>query len=366
MKKIIVIGCPGSGKSTFARALRDRLGIPLYHLDMMFWNVDKTTVEKSVFLERLGAVLGEDSWIIDGNYSSTMGMRIKACDTVFFLDYQRDVCLAGVRERRGKPRDDMPWIETEDDPEFMEFINDYSEKTRPEVLKLLSEYSDKNIVIFKNRSEASEFLNQENIEKMQTKHSISDEFGEAIRVKPPVIIETERLRIREYTEGDLDALAEILTDAETMKYYPRPYGISDVKRWIDWCMASYQKYGFGLWALELRGSGEFIGDTGISIQNIDGELLPEIGYHVNRKYWRQGYAKEAAAAVKNWLFENTDYGTVYSYMNRENLPSRATAEANGMKMIKEYEDTDEVLSVYGITRSEWEKSRRKNDIGGEI
>ena len=114
MKKIIVIGCPGSGKSTFARALHDKTGIPLYHLDMMYWNADKTTIEKSVFLERLSAVLEKDEWIIDGNYGSTMELRMAACDTVIFLDYPIEICLDGIKERRGKPRSDMPWIETEE------------------------------------------------------------------------------------------------------------------------------------------------------------------------------------------------------------------------------------------------------------
>ena len=113
MKKVIVIGCPGSGKSTVSKALHNKTGIPLYHLDMMYWNADKTTVEKSVFLERLSAVLEKDAWIIDGNYGSTMELRMAACDTVIFLDYPLDVCLNGIKERFGKPRSDMPWIETE-------------------------------------------------------------------------------------------------------------------------------------------------------------------------------------------------------------------------------------------------------------
>ena len=122
MEKIIVIGCPGSGKSTFSRALYDITGIPLYHLDMMFWNANKTIVDKHVFLERLSAVLEKDKWIIDGNYGSTMELRLKKCDTVFFLDYPLDVCLDGVKERLGSPRSDMSWIETEEDAEFIEFI----------------------------------------------------------------------------------------------------------------------------------------------------------------------------------------------------------------------------------------------------
>ena len=160
MKKIIVIGCPGSGKSTVSRALHNKTGIPLYHLDMMYWNADKTTVEKSVFLERLSAVLEKDKWIIDGNYGSTMELRMAVCDTVVFLDYPLDVCLDGIRERRGKPRSDMPWIETEEDAEFIEFIKSYNEQQKPKVLELLGKYSDKNIVVFKSREQADEFLLQ--------------------------------------------------------------------------------------------------------------------------------------------------------------------------------------------------------------
>lgn len=163
MKKIIVIGCPGSGKSTVSRALHSKTGIPLYHLDMMYWNADKTTVEKSVFLERLSVVLEKDEWIIDGNYGSTMELRMAACDTVIFLDYPLDVCLDGIKARRGKPRSDMPWIETEEDAEFIEFIKSYNEQQKPKVLELLKKYSDKKIVIFKNREEADTFLNGEDL-----------------------------------------------------------------------------------------------------------------------------------------------------------------------------------------------------------
>ena len=160
MKKIIVIGCPGSGKSTFSKALQKITGIPLFHLDMMFWNTDKTTVEKTVFLDRLSKVLEKSEWIIDGNYSSTMELRIKECDTVVFLDYPLDVCLSGVRERRGKARSDMPWVEYDEDAEFIEFIKNYNLENRPQVMELLKKYSYKNIFIFTNRNEAKEFLSQ--------------------------------------------------------------------------------------------------------------------------------------------------------------------------------------------------------------
>ena len=163
MKKIIVIGCPGSGKSTVSRALHNKTGIPLYHLDMMYWNADKTTAEKSVFLERLSTVLEKDEWIIDGNYGSTMELRMAACDTVIFLDYPLDVCLGGIKERRGKPRSDMPWIETEEDAEFIEFIKSYNEQQKPKVLELLKKYSCKNIIILGSREQVDAFLNGEDL-----------------------------------------------------------------------------------------------------------------------------------------------------------------------------------------------------------
>ena len=162
MKKIIVIGCPGSGKSTFSRELHNKTGIPLYHLDMMFWNVDKTTVEKSVFLERLSAVLEKDEWIIDGNYASTMEIRMAESDTVFFLDYPLDICLDGVKKRMGKPRSDMPWIETDEDTAFTEFIESFNEQQRPNILNLLEKYSGKNITVFRSREQADAFLSGEN------------------------------------------------------------------------------------------------------------------------------------------------------------------------------------------------------------
>lgn len=166
-----------------------------------------------------------------------------------------------------------------------------------------------------------------------------------------IIMETPRVIIREYVQEDFDGLRDIICDAETMKYYPRPYDENGVQRWLDWCIRSYAENGFGLWALELKETGEFIGDCGISLQNIDGEILHEIGYHINKRHWRQGYAKEACAAVKAWFFENTNHDRVYSYMNKENVPSYSTARANGMRLVKEYNDGEEDLLVYVIERN---------------
>lgn len=169
------------------------------------------------------------------------------------------------------------------------------------------------------------------------------------------MIETERLRLREYTPDDFDALYAILSDPETMQHYPAPFDADRTRSWIAWNLDNYEKYGFGLWAVKLKETGEFIGDCGITIQNIDGELLPEIGYHISKKYWRRGFAKEAARAVRNWVFQNTQYDAIYSYMKYTNVASYSTAMANGMKKVKEYTDPKNTISyAYAITRSEWE------------
>ena len=158
MQKIIVIGCPGSGKSTFSKALHARTGIPLVHLDNLYWNADKTTVDRAVFLERLDTALAGDRWIIDGNYLSTMERRLDACDTVILLDYPTDVCLAGIRERRGTARTDMPWVETEEDTELTDFVKHYATHTRPQVAELLQKYVHKSIFTFTKREETDTFL----------------------------------------------------------------------------------------------------------------------------------------------------------------------------------------------------------------
>lgn len=173
-------------------------------------------------------------------------------------------------------------------------------------------------------------------------------------------LETQRLILREYTMDDFDALYEIMSDPETMQHYPAPFDEVRTRRWIEWNLENYQKYGWGLWAVVLKETGEFIGDCGITLQDIDGQLLPEIGYHIHKKYWRRGFAKEAACAVRDWVFENTDYDTIYSYMKYTNVASYSTALANGMKKVKEYPDPkNEISYAYAITRGEWEELKKQ-------
>lgn len=162
MHRVIVIGCPGSGKSTFSRALHLKTGLPLFHLDQLNWNADRTCVERPVFLARLADAMQGPEWILDGNYRSTMELRLQACDTVFFLDYPLEICLEGIRERRGKARPDMPWQEraSEEDAAFIRFVERYRTESRPEVLALLQRHSGKEIHVFTSREQAAAFLNR--------------------------------------------------------------------------------------------------------------------------------------------------------------------------------------------------------------
>ena len=172
-------------------------------------------------------------------------------------------------------------------------------------------------------------------------------------------LETTRLILREMTDDDFTALYAILSDPETMQYYPQPYDEAGTRRWIAWCRDSYAKHGFGLWAVVLKETGEFIGDCGISMQPIHGEWLPEIGYHIRKDHWRKGYASEAAATCIRYAFEQCGFPKVYSYMNADNVPSFRTAEKNGMTLTEEYDNPlHGHLKVYAITREEWETRQK--------
>ena len=152
------------------------------------------------------------------------------------------------------------------------------------------------------------------------------------------ILETERLFLREMSMDDYDALYKVLADPDIMQHYPYSFDEERVRAWIERNVNRYKDNGFGLWAVCLKDTSEMIGDCGLTLQNIEGEMLPEIGYHIRKDCQHKGYAKEAAAAVRDWAFTNTDYPALYSYCKYTNIPSFKTAEAIGMHFAKEYPD----------------------------
>ena len=134
--------------------------------------------------------------------------------------------------------------------------------------------------------------------------------------------ETKRLFLREWTMQDLDAWAAILSDAEVMRYYPKPFDRQKVQDWIAWNLENYRTDGFGLWAVHLRATGELLGDCGITMQQIHRQHLPEIGFHMKKSVWGQGYATEAAKACLAWGMQQTDFPAFYCYQKSTNLPSQ--------------------------------------------
>jgi len=159
MQKVIVIGCPGAGKSTFSRRLRDETGLPLYYLDMLWHKPDRTNIPREEFDAKLSVILKNPRWIVDGNYLRTMEMRMEACDTVFLLDYPLEVCLEGAASRVGTVREDMPWVEKEFDEEFRQWILSFRDDQLPKVYELIEKHRGHvNAVIFKSRAEAEEYL----------------------------------------------------------------------------------------------------------------------------------------------------------------------------------------------------------------
>lgn len=160
MLKVIVIGCPGAGKSIFARALRDATDLPLHHLDQIWHKPDKSNISEEEFDERLNQIIQGEKWIIDGNYQRTLEVRLAACDTVFLLDYPLEVCLAGAQSRIGTKREDLPWVETEFDEEFKQWITDFPKAQLPKIYELLERHREgKDIFVFKSRTETEQYLN---------------------------------------------------------------------------------------------------------------------------------------------------------------------------------------------------------------
>ena len=172
-------------------------------------------------------------------------------------------------------------------------------------------------------------------------------------------IETESLFLREMKENDFDALYEVLADADIMQHYPYTFDESRVRNWIQRNIERYRIFGFGLWAVCLKETGKMIGDCGLTMQLIGGEIKPEIGYHIRSDKQRNGYAKEAAIAVRDWTFNNTPFQIIYSYMKYTNEPSVKTAISYGCKQVGEYKDDEnKITKVFAISREQWLISKR--------
>ena len=159
MQKVIVIGCPGSGKTTFAERLNKITGLPLYYLDAIWHKSDKTHISREDFDKSISEIFNTPEWIIDGNYNRTIEMRLVQCDTVFLFDLPTEVCIQGASDRLGKERYDLPWIEKELTPSFKQLIEEFPHNSLPRIYELIEKYKkDKQVVVFKSRKDADDFL----------------------------------------------------------------------------------------------------------------------------------------------------------------------------------------------------------------
>lgn len=168
------------------------------------------------------------------------------------------------------------------------------------------------------------------------------------------ILETQRLTLREMTEEDLPALCRMLQDADVMYAYEHAFSDEEAREWLARQRGRYARDGFGLWAALLKESGELIGQCGITLQDVHGTAVPEIGYLFCKEFWHRGYATEAAIACKRYAFDVLGLPEVYSITRDNNLPSRRVAERNGMTvcdtLVKHYYGMDMPHLVYRAVR----------------
>ena len=163
MERVVIIGCGGAGKSTLARSLGEKTGLPVVHLDKLFWKpgwVESTQEEIDGTIQR---EINKARWIIDGNYNRTLSMRMARCDTVIYLDFSRFACLAGVLKRvlttHGTVRPDMgDGCPERFDLEFLKWVWNFNKTKRKQYYDLLNSLEDKNMIILRSRREVNAFL----------------------------------------------------------------------------------------------------------------------------------------------------------------------------------------------------------------
>jgi RimJ/RimL family protein N-acetyltransferase len=152
-----------------------------------------------------------------------------------------------------------------------------------------------------------------------------------------VILQTDRLALREITPADLDFLAGMLADPEVARFYPKALTRDETQAWVEMNARRYAEYGHGVWLVLDRHAGHPVGRCGLTIQTVDGVPEPEIGYSMHRPFWRRGYATEAALGVRRWAFEVKGLDRVISLVRPENVPSQGVAGKLGMTPERETE-----------------------------
>ena len=171
------------------------------------------------------------------------------------------------------------------------------------------------------------------------------------------VLTTERLLLRELTPEDAGPLHDVVGDPETMRFYPHPYSPDEVAAWIEWSRRSYERNGFGLWALVLTETGQLVGDCGLTVQDVDGESFVEAGWHVNKLLWRRGLATEGGLATRDHAFEVVGVDRLISLVRVENEPSAGVARKLGMTVWRHTRRAGFDHFVFSLDRAEWERLR---------
>lgn len=179
MKRILVIGSGGAGKSTFSTTLGVLLGLPVIHLDQAYWKPGWEKPSKEEWAATIDALVAQDEWIMDGNFGGTLPQRIKRADAIILLDVSRWICLWRVARRavkyRGRHRPDMaPGCQERFDLEFIKWIWRYPTQSKPAKLALLSATGpDQRVVILRSNAEIKRFLDETSREQELRKLSVS-------------------------------------------------------------------------------------------------------------------------------------------------------------------------------------------------
>lgn len=169
-----------------------------------------------------------------------------------------------------------------------------------------------------------------------------------------IILETDRLVLRKMNPGDYFDLCNIMKDPQVMYAYEGAFSDNEIRQWLGRQLERYENYGFGLWAVILKDTREFIGQCGITMQEYKGSQVPEIGYLFNKRFWHRGYATEAATACKDYAFRKLGMDSIYSIIRDSNAASQNVALRNGMnavdKIIKHYRDMDMPHIVFVVRK----------------
>jgi len=168
--------------------------------------------------------------------------------------------------------------------------------------------------------------------------------------EPQSILTTNRLRLREMIHEDLDFIAMMLADPEVMRFYPKTYDREEAAQWLDRQLIRYNENGHGLWLVENRETGQPMGQTGVILQQVEGQPLIEVGYLIHKPFWKQGYAIEAAKACKEYAFDQLGADSVHSLIRPANIPSQRVALRNGMKPLRLVSFHNLETLLYGIAR----------------